>query len=402
MAVSVATLAYIDATGYHYADYPTFLQYIQENFRSIYGADIYLGADSQDGQLSALFAQALFDTAALGASVYNSFAPTGAQGVGLSRLVKINGLNRGIPTQSTVTVTVVGQAGTTITNGIAVDILNQQWALPTSVLIPGPGTIDVTATAVEPGAVAAAIGTITGIFTPTLGWQSVTNAAAATEGAPVETDAELRARQIVSVANPSLTVLEGTLGAILNVTGVQAAKIYENATGATDINGVPAHSFAPVVSGGDITEISQAIADHKTPGTGTYGTTTTTVYDDHGMPLAISFFEPDPAQIGVEVTITAGVGWSTEYEAQIAARISDAITSGGQNNPYPSNGGIGETVYLTPLYIAAYLPGAPGQTYTVAAIRLKKNAGSFGTANISLLFNEIPTCDPSTDVVFIP
>ena len=42
------------------------------------------------------------------------------------------------------------------------------------------------------GAVAALAGTITEINTPTRGWVSVTNPAAATVGTPAETDAELR------------------------------------------------------------------------------------------------------------------------------------------------------------------------------------------------------------------
>jgi uncharacterized phage protein gp47/JayE len=60
----------------------------------------------------------------------------------------------------------------------------------------------VTATCANSGAVAALAGTITTINTPTRGWTSVTNPAAATVGAPAETDAELRIRQGQSVALP--------------------------------------------------------------------------------------------------------------------------------------------------------------------------------------------------------
>ena len=403
MALRVSDLAWIDATGYHYADYPTFLTFVQQGYSGIYGSDVYLGPDSMDGQWTAVLAQAFYDTAALGGATYNSFSPVTAQGVGLSRVVKINGVNRQVPTFSSVPLTIVGVAGTVILNGIAIDTLNQQWALPASVTIPGPGTITVTAIAVAVGAINAAINTVTGIFTPTTGWQSVNNAVAATPGAPVESDAQLRARQKVSVANPSLTVLEGTLGAVLNVTGVTAAKSYENPTGTTDANGLPPHSFSIVAAGGDSTAIAQAIADHKTPGTETYGTTTVTVYDNHGMPIAISFIIPTPATIGVRVTLAPGMGWSTDFEAPIAAAIASAVTTGGQNNPYPSDGGIGDTVYLTPLFLAAYLPGPQGQTYVISTIELKKNSGSFASANVSLDFDEIPVCSatPGVNVVFV-
>ncbi|QEL21721.1 hypothetical protein FQV39_03360 [Bosea sp. F3-2] len=106
-------------------------------------------------------------------------------------------------------------------------------------------------------------GMVTGIGTPTRGWQSVTNSAAAVIGQPVELDAQLRKRQTVSTALPSLTVFEGTIGAVASITGVDRLKGYENDTGTTDANGIPAHSISLVVQGGDATAIAQAIAAKK-------------------------------------------------------------------------------------------------------------------------------------------
>src|SRR6185503_10030857 len=96
--------------------------------------------------------------------------------------------------------------------------------------------------------------------------------------------AELRARQVVSTALPSLSVMDGTVGAVANVTGVTRFKGYENDTGSADVNGIPAHSISIVAEGGDSQEIADAIARHKTPGTGTYGTTSVTTYDAQGVP----------------------------------------------------------------------------------------------------------------------
>ena len=44
-------LATIDETGLHLPDYPTVLEDVKARFRGIYGDDLYLGPDSQDGQL---------------------------------------------------------------------------------------------------------------------------------------------------------------------------------------------------------------------------------------------------------------------------------------------------------------------------------------------------------------
>ena len=265
--MQISDLVYIDATGYHYEDYPTFLSWLQGEYQGIYGADAYLGADSMDGQFLAILAQAFYDTAALGAFIYAAFSPATAQGVGLSMNVQINGIQRQIPSNSTVVLTIVGQAATVITNGIAIDTLNQQWILPSTVTIPLGGSINVTATAQFAGDVTAAASTVTGIFTPTLGWQTVNNTADATVGTAVEDDAELRIRQQVSTANPSLTVIDGTQGAVENVSGVSACVVYENFTDTTNSNGQPPHSICVVCNGGNFTDIATAIMLHKTPGT---------------------------------------------------------------------------------------------------------------------------------------
>lgn len=388
--MDVTTLCFIDETGFHLADYPSFLAYLQQAYRDIYGQDVYLENDSQDGQWIAIQAKALFDTASIAQSVYNSFAPVTAQGAGLSRVVKINGLARQVASFSTVTLTLVGQNGTVITNGVAADILQQQWLLPVTVTIPGSGTIDVMATAAAVGAIDADANTITTIFTPTLGWQTVNNAAAATPGAAIETDAQLRIRQSVSVAIPSQTVLVGTVGAVENVAGVTKVRSYENDTDDTDANDLPPHSICIVVAGGDDTDIANAIAVKKTPGTNPFGDTTVNVTDAKGMPLPISFQRAVPATIHVVVTIETLTGWSSDFEALIENAVA-AVINAGQ---------IGDPVQYTKLFAPAYLIGTPaGNTFDVVSIAIGKNSATPSSANISLLFDEDPVCDPLTDVV---
>lgn len=396
--MELTDLAYIDENGYFFADYPTFLAYFQEKYRGIYGADVYLEADSQDGQFLAIQAKAAYDSAALGAATYASFSPATAQGAGLARVVKINGIRKRIATNSTVDVTIVGTAATTITNGVVQDTLNQKWNLPTTVTIPGGGTITVTATAQEIGAVAAAAHTVNRIFTPTRGWQTVDNTLAATAGEPVETDPALRIRQAASTANPSLTVLEGTSGAVANVAGVTAVRPYENDTETTDSNTLPAHSIAIVVEGGDSTDVAQAIQVHKTPGTTTYGTTTVVVYDSHGMPISIHFYRPTPVTITATVTIAANDQYSSDYDDLIADAIAEAINSGASSE---QGNRIGGTVLITKLYGPTYLPGAPGTTYDVVSLTIGKNVAPQAGINIPIAFNEIPVCVAATDVTVV-
>ena len=72
-------------------------------------------------QFLGIVAAAINDSNAAAVAVYNSFSPATAQGNGLSSVVKINGITRLVASNSTVDLTVVGIAGTTITNGQASD-----------------------------------------------------------------------------------------------------------------------------------------------------------------------------------------------------------------------------------------------------------------------------------------
>lgn len=390
--MELTDLVFIDDTGYHYADYPTFLTYFTDKYKAIYGADVYLGADSQDGQFVAVQAKAAYDTAATDASTFNSFSPITAQGVGLSRVVKINGIKRGVPTNSTADLLIVGQSGTVIVNGIAQDTLGQKWDLPASVLIPIGGSITVTATAELIGNVTADANTINKIFTPTLGWQTVNNIASATPGAPVETDAELRIRQQQSVADPSLTVFEGTIGGVENLTGVEKVRGYENDTGTTDGNGLPPHSIAVVVLGGTDNDIANEIMLHKTPGTQTDGTTAVDVLDNHGMPLTIRFYRPTIATVQATITISVNIFWSPDY----ITLIQDAVAAVINSNP------IGKDILITKLYAPAYLTGLPqSNSFDIASITLGKNGGSQSATNVSLTFLENAVTIAATDVVVV-
>ena len=98
---------------------------------------------------------AIHDANTAAVQVYNAFSPATASGAALSSNVKINGLARGVATRSSVDLRIVGQGGTTISGGVALDGDRVQWELPASVTIPPAGEITVTALCRKVGAVAA-------------------------------------------------------------------------------------------------------------------------------------------------------------------------------------------------------------------------------------------------------
>jgi len=370
----------IDANGISSPSYAEILDYLQTQFKAIYGQDLYLGNDSQDGQFLAIIASAINDSNAAAVAVYNSFSPATGQGNGLSSNVKINGISRLVASASTVDLRIVGQVGAVITNGIASDANGQNsWLLPATVTIPLAGEITVTATSAEVGAITAQSNTITKIKTPTFGWQSVNNPTDAVPGNPVETDAELRARQALSVAVPSQTIFEGIVGSVANIVGVTRIKGYENDTDTADANGIPAHSIAIIAEGGDAQTIFETIAEKKTPGTGTFGTLSQTVIDAVNSVHIVKFSRPTILDIKVAMTIAPLTGYSASVLPKIKAAINEFINALE----------IGEDLLYSKIYVPANLNNSVlGETYNITALTIAVGAGAPGASNIVVAYNE--------------
>jgi uncharacterized phage protein gp47/JayE len=383
--------AQISATGISAPAFENVLNSEIATYQSIYGSDSVLTPDTQDGQLLSIRATAINDLNQLAIAVYNSFSPDFAQGAGLDARVQINGLQRISPTNSTVLLNIVGVVGTIIENGVAADTAGNLWNLPAQVTIPISGLIEVTATAQEAGAIAAPAGTVNQPFTIITGWQSCTNPAAATPGIAVEIDAALRRRQAASTSLPAQTPLQSIAAAVANLIGVGRILPYENQNATTDANGVPSHSIALVVEGGDATQIAQTIEQKKAPGTGTFGNTSIIVSDPAGVPINISFFELTEVPIFVSITIQPLNGFvSTTGTAIINAVVSFL-------NSLP----IGQEVFLNWLLAVAGLNGsALGLTFAITSLEIGINAGFLTAANVTIAFNAAASCQAS-DVTLV-
>jgi uncharacterized phage protein gp47/JayE len=398
----------ITASGITIPAYSDWYSWLVSVYQSIFGADVYLGNDSQDGQLIGILAQTYTDLGNAVGSAYNAFSPATAQGNGLSSQVKINGLKRLVASNSTAILALVGQAGTTINNGIVSDTAGNQWALPASVTIGTSGTVSVTAICTIAGAVNAQAGAISQIQTPTQGWQSVTNPSAAVPGNPVENDAQLRVRQSISTAQPAQAIIEAIAASVGNVPGVTEYQIYENNSTTVDANGVPAGSIAPIVSGGDINAVGAAIALRQPPGCITYGTTSVQVIDPVGLPRTIRFFQLAQTPIYVALTIQPLAGYVASTGGQIQAAIAAAINANG----------IGTDVYPLRLLGAANLSGSaainaasvilgyvPTQaqldalsaTYEITVFAVGTAPSPTGTGTIAIAFN-VAASSSSADV----
>lgn len=380
--------AQITSTGILAPSYANVLSQLTASFQNIYGSDIYITPDSQDGQMIAIFAQAINDANQMAVNIYNSYSPATSQGVALSNNLKINGLQREVASNSTAVVTIIGQEGKTITNGVVSDSNGNLWNLPVTVNIPGGGSVSVTVTAQTIGSIFAAANTITRIQTPTNGWQSVNNPSGSTIGNPVETDAQARIRQSKSTQLAAVSVLGSMYSALGNVPSVNRFWIYENDTPEVDSNSAPPFSTYAVLEGGDTTVIATAIAKTKTPGSPTFGNTTEVIIDQFGMPNTIHFSVAIETTITVAITIAPLMGYVESTGPLIVKSIIDYII----NNPININ-----KIYISRVYVAAGLDGNPlYSTYNVTSLEIAIGSGMLGTSDLTLAYNDVATADTSS------
>lgn len=361
------------------------LEYYQGKAREIFGSDIVITPDSQDGQMVAIVAQALADVNAQAVVIYSAFNPSTAKGVALDTAVKTNGLTRHTATHSTADLRLVGQAGTTIRNGVAIDTNGNRWMLPETVVIPVAGEITVTATAESAGDIVATAGAINRIGTATLGWQTVTNPSDAVVGSAQETDDELRTRQSKSTSLPSMSLWEGIIAAVLDLPGVRRLSGICNNDDTPTSEGVPGHTIALIVDGGEVAEIAETTYLKGGEGTGTYGSVSYPLMDKYGFPHTVRFSRPTSVSIKAKVTIKPSATYLSDVATEIKQRIADYI-----------NGlAIGVSVNLPRVISSAVKDCDTGvdTRFDLQSLELARGDGALEAKSITIAWNEAAMCD---------
>jgi hypothetical protein len=375
---------YVDATGFHMPEFSDVLAARKADLRGVYGQDVNLDSDTQDGEMVGIDCAAIMDCYNVSLAVYNSFSPSTAVGVGLSTVVKLNGLTRKLSSFSTVDLTITGQANTVIVDGAVKDSSGQLWLLPPQVTIPFSGQTVVTATCSTEGAVTAAIGDVSDIYTVTKGWQAATNLSVPAQGQPVEADPDLRRRQSKSTSLSADSPLVSSVAALEELDGVVRVAAYENDSNVSDANGQPGHTVCFVIDGGDSAEIGATITQKKIPGTGTYGTSYATVVDPAGIPHDVRWFRPIEPLITVNITVKPKSGYTPDVGLAIQKAVVDYINSLD----------IGETVSLGAIYGPALLAGTVySKFYSIQATAISRDGAPAVPTDVPIAFNEAAFTD---------
>lgn len=218
--------------------------------------------------------------------------------------------------------------------------------------------------------------TIDTILTPMLGWDSVNNPSAAAPGTDRETDEELRLRFRNGKFDRATNTYDAIYSALINTNGVEEVTIYENDTSVVDGNGVPAHSFLPIVVGGLSQDIGNAIWENKPIGILSYGNTSVNVTDVQGGVHVVSFSRPNPVVIYITMDITTDVNFPPNGNDAIRSALIQYFSD---------NLGTGDDVIYSRLYTP--INSIPG--HEVVSFKIGTAPSPTGTTNIVIPFDSI-------------
>ena len=238
-------------------------------------------------------------------------------------------------------------------------------------------------TAVNAGPITGEANTITSIQTPKTGWDAVTNPTAVVPGEDVETDEELRERFRQSKYIRATNILEALYSDLISLANVIEVQIYENDTDVVDSNGVPAHSFLPIILGGDPLEIAESIWENKPLGIRSYGNTTQTIYDSQGFPHEIGFERPNPVDIYIRMDLTTDANYPQNGDDLIKSNLTS------------TDFGIGDDVIYSRLYTP--INSVPG--HQVNSLEVSLDGMTWNTNNIVVPFNGIANLETANILI---
>lgn len=331
--------------------------------RDTFGASQNFGANTIEGQVVGILANALAQLWELQQASVAAWDPDSAVGVLLESVCALTGTFRPAARASIATLTLTGTADSVIpastqartaatqpafaTTAEAVLLALDAWAISTAYVVDdrvanssrayacitagtsagagGPATtsdditdgtahwrylgegeaaVDAAAACVEDGPTIALSGTITEIVTPVAGLQSVVNVLDATVGRDVATDEELRVLREVELAAAGNGTADAVRATLLEVPDVTAATVFYNDQDATDPDGVPPHAYECLVTGGTDQRVGDAIWASAPLGPGSYGSTSVTVEDAAGAFHSVKFSRPTDVPIYVRAFLT--------------------------------------------------------------------------------------------------
>jgi len=207
-----------------------------------------------------------------------------------------------------------------------------------------------------------------------------------------ETDASVRKRMNSAIASRGIFTFDALEAALREISGVAHFLIRVNDENST-VDGIPAHTLAVLVSGGNANRIAEAIWNKKPPGIGTDGSLSRTVTDEKGQSHTVKFSRPGMLAIHYEITIRTYDGFDPDVvQPLLRAALMDLM-----NNKFE----IGQELIVPQVYGLLYQ--AAGEYASTFAITDIVVSGTFGTSRdkVTPACNQIFTMVSSSEVVIV-
>lgn len=239
---TVNNLVRLASSGMEIAEFVDVRDAIINRYREVYGSDIDLSTASADGVFVNDIALIINNILQVMKSLYSNLDVDTASGIYLDALCKLANVTRMPATKSVASIIVTSLLTTSdpvtfgdvdndgnVTNNITfVDKAGNEWVSNVSVTLKGGESAEVKVTCTETGVVDAPAGWIDKtLITMNLGVDQRNDAI---RGSNEESDMELRKRRSQSSGANGVAVLESLVGALLEITGIDDVKIYNNNT----------------------------------------------------------------------------------------------------------------------------------------------------------------------------
>lgn len=389
---SVPGLAFSDA-GIAAPSDSAILAGVQADINSAFGGGVNPALETPQGQLASSLAAVVSDKNAELLHLANQFDPQFASGRFQDAIARLYFLTRKPATATVVAATVIGKAGVTIPAGtLAKDTAGNIYSLTGAVTIPSTGSASAEFANVAPGPIPCPAGTLTAVYQAIPGWDAVTNAAAGTLGAYVESRTDFETRRKNSVALNASGTPGAVYSAVFDVAGVTDCYVIDNPGGTAANYGatnysIPAHCLYVAAVGGIDADIAAAIWRKKAPGCDLAGNTSVMVTDDSGYSYPapsyiVKFQRPAPLAVKFAVQIVNAPGLPSDLATLVKAAIV-ARFNGADGTPRERIGG---TVLASRYYGAVALAAPAAQVLSVQV-----GAPTANAARVSVGIDQRPT-----------
>lgn len=380
----MADYAYIVETGVIVPDTADTLAAVQAEYRTAFGDDLDVSPETPQGVLITAETEARDAVARNNADLANQINPNISGGVFLDAIWALTGGARFTATPSTLRdVVLAGVPSTIVPEGAraSVGVDGVVFQLISPVILDGAGVGVGTFQSVELGAFPVSVGQLNVIVSSVLGWETVSNPAAAEEGRADEMDGASRRRRRATLALQGVALPEAIVSGLRSLPGVSSLAFRENATNASvTVEGVTlvAHSIYVCIDGGLDNDVALMLLRKKSLGCAWNGTTTVNIADPiSGQVYPVKFSRPTEQQIYMRVTVGGGAPYADvpgTVRAAILAYASgqqdgeDGFTVGGDVSAFEVASAVNRAA--SPIFVTNLLLSTDGTTFSTATISI--------------------------------